>query len=124
MSSQDTGAAVDAARAGERDQVAHEPEPVEQASDVSAMSDDKKIKIATAYRLKYRVKGPDGKEAPRRNIAPHLVMWHRQNRRGMLPNPDRIQQIIHNYCGSWDSEEADFQSIAVEIGPDDNASGS
>ena len=75
--------------------------------------------IPTLYRLKYRVKGLDGKEAPPRNIAPHLVMWHKQNRRGMLPNADRIQQIIRDYCGSWDADEADFQSIAVEIGPGD-----
>ena len=89
------------------------------AQAIKAMSDDKKIKIASAYRLKYRVKGLDGKEAPPRNIAPHLVMWHKQNRRGMLPNADRIQQLIRDYCGSWDADEADFQSIAVEIGPGD-----
>ena len=34
----------------------------------------------------------------------------------MLPNADRLQQIILSCCGNWDAEEADFQSIAVEIG--------
>ena len=55
------------------------------------MSDDNKIKMCDACRIKYRVQGADGKEAPKRNIAPHLVAWHTQNRRGMKPNADRIQ---------------------------------
>ena len=40
---------------------------------------------------------------------------------GILPNADRIQQILLSYCGNWDPDEADFQSIAVEIGPGDGA---
>ena len=119
-------AAVDAARAVERDQQAkasaETAEPVaqaEQSSDLDAMSDDKKIKVCAAYRIKYRVKGADGNDAPKRNIAPHLVAWHKQNRRGMLPNADRLQQIILSYCGNWDPEEADSQCIAVEVGPKD-----
>ena len=52
------------------------PEPVGVTHDLSQMSDDRKIKISAAFRIKYRVKGPDGKEAPRRTIAPHLAAWH------------------------------------------------
>ena len=76
------------------------PEPVGVTHDLSQMSDDRKIKISAAFRIKYRVKGPDGKEAPRRNIAPHLVAWHKQSRRGVLPNADRLQQTILAYCGN------------------------
>ena len=39
----------------------------------------------------------------------------------MLPNADRIQQLMFSHCFNWDPDEADLQSIAVETGPDDNA---
>ena len=74
--------------------------------------------MSAAYRIKYRAKRADGKDAPKRNIPPHLVACHKQNNRGMSPNADCIQQIILSFCGKWDPDEADFQSIAVEIGRD------
>ena len=38
----------------------------------------------------------------------------------MLPNVDRIQQLLLMYVGEWDPDEADHQSICVEIGPNDS----
>ena len=61
--------------------------------------DAQRMKEVAALRVKYRIKGGDGLPAPRRNIAPHLVAWHMKNRRGLKPNPARVQQLILSYCG-------------------------
>ena len=81
------------------------------------MNESQKIKAAAAFRFKYRAKSSDGQEQPRVNIAPHLVAWHQKNRRGMLPNANRCQQLLLSYCGDWDCDEADHQSVCVQIKP-------
>ena len=65
----------------------------------------------------------DGKKPHKRIIAPRPVFTKIKERycRGFVPNVDAIQQIILSHCDNWDPDEADCQSIAVEIGPDDNA---
>ena len=59
----------------------------------------------------------DGSEAPRENIAPHLVAWHKMNRKGMTSNADRCQQLRSWCVGSWDPDEADHQCVAVPNKP-------
>ena len=76
------------------------------------------MKEVAALRIKYRIKNDDGTPVPRKTIAPHLVAWHMKNRRGVKPNPNRVQQLVLSYCGGWDPDEADHQAVCVQINPD------
>ena len=100
--------------------VAEEAVDYTNRSETVSMLDVQQLKRAASFRFKYRLGGPDGGEKGRVNIHPHLVAWHKKNRRGMCPNPDRIQQLLLSYCGDWDAEEADHQSVCVQIKPGDN----
>ena len=88
---------------------------------LTGMSEGQQIKQCAAFRVKYRLKDAAGHDLPLINIAPHLVAWHRKNRRGMFPNADRCQQLLHSYCGDWDPDEADHQSVAVQNKPGSTA---
>ena len=99
----------------EREEVVEERVPT--AAEQAGKSDMQDIKRAAAWRVKYRVRREDGSEAPRQNIAPHLVAWHKNNRRGMKANADRCQQLLSWYVGAWDADEADHQCVAVENKP-------
>ncbi len=63
---------------------------------LTGMSEGQQIKQCAAFRVKYRLKDAAGQDLPLINIAPHLVAWHRKNRRGMYPNADRCQQLLHS----------------------------
>ena len=72
--------------------------------------------MVACWRVKYGTKDAHGKLLKRR-LPPHMVGPHVQNRDGLKLNADRCEELLIEFLGKFDPDEADHDCIAIEEKP-------